>query len=172
MKIVLIVAVAVVALLVLVLVVGRMLPVRHVVSHEATYLEPPDSLFASLVRVDAFPSWRSGVRRVEVLHGVGGRRSYREVGKDGTLTFVVDEEIAPRRLVTRIADPSLPFGGRWIYELVPRGAGTTLRITEEGEVYNPLYRFVSRFVLGHDATITRFLKDLANRHDGPALPSS
>jgi uncharacterized protein YndB with AHSA1/START domain len=144
-----------------------MLPVQHQVSREATYAESPESIFASLVHVEAFPSWRSGIRRVETLPAVEGRRSYREVGKDGTLTYVIDEELPPRRLVSRIADRDLPFGGRWIYELTPSGAGTTLRVTEEGEVYNPLYRFVSRFVLGHDTTINQFLKDLATVYSRP-----
>ena len=68
-----------------------------------------------------------------------------------------------RRLVTRIADTGLPFGGQWTYELVPDGEGTRLTITEDGEVYNPLFRFVSRFVMGHTATIERYLDDVEKR---------
>jgi uncharacterized protein YndB with AHSA1/START domain len=169
MKLALAVVAVILALIALVLVVGWTLPVRHQVSREATYAAAPDSLFATLVRVAAFPTWRSGIRRIEVLPAVAGHRSFREVGKDGALTYVVDEEVPPRRLVTRIADQNLPFGGRWTYELAPSGAGTTLRITEDGEVYNPVYRFVSRFVLGHATTINQFLKDLGtvySRADG------
>ena len=33
-------------------------------------------------------------------------------------------------------------------------------ITENGEVYNPLFRFMSRFVFGHTATIDKYLEDL------------
>lgn len=40
------------------------------------------------------------------------------------------------------------------YRLVPDGAGTRVTITENGEVYNPLFRFVSRFLMGHTSTIT------------------
>jgi len=50
---------------------------------------------------------------------------------------------------------------RW--ELEPQGNGTRLTITEEGEVYNPIFRFVSRFIMGHTRTIDRYLGDLKNR---------
>ena len=168
MRVAIIVVAALVGLVAIVLLVGWSLPVRHQVAREATFAAPPDSLYAALTRVDAFPSWRSGLERIEPLPAVDGRRSYREVGKDGTLTYVVDEEVPTRRLVTRIADRALPFGGSWTYELTPAGAGTTLRITENGEVYDPVYRFVSRFVLGHDTTINRFLKDLGAKFPGSA----
>jgi len=71
--------------------------------------------------------------------------------------------------VTRIADPKLPFGGTWTYELSPAPERTSLRITEDGEVRNPVLRFVSRFVLGHTATIDRYLADLG-RHVGAMPP--
>ena len=33
------------------------------------------------------------------------------------MTFEVEEIISPRRLVTRIADKTLPFGGKWVIEM-------------------------------------------------------
>jgi hypothetical protein len=72
----------------------------------------------------------------------------------------VKEWNPPARLVTRIAARDLPFGGTWTYELTPAGTGTELRITENGEVYNPLFRFLSRFVFGHTATMRTYLAAL------------
>ena len=92
-----------------------------------------------------------------------GHRVFRETGGDGEILFEVDSVVPNKLLVTRIADPSLPFGGKWSYALTPSGDSTTLRITEDGEVYNPLFRFVSRFVFGHHATIDQYLRDLAKR---------
>ena len=57
----------------------------------------------------------------------------------------------PPERVTRIADESLPFGGSWTYRVVGNEKGCTLTIREDGEVYNPLFRFMSRFVFGHIA---------------------
>jgi len=36
-------------------------------------------------------------------------------------------------------------------------------ITEDGEVYNPFFRFMSRFVFGHAATLDEFVKNLDTR---------
>ncbi len=71
----------------------------------------------------------------------------------------------PELLRARIADPDLPFGGTWIYELKPEGAVTRLVITERGEVYNPIFRFVSRYIIGHTAAIDGFLAALQARFE-------
>lgn len=68
-----------------------------------------------------------------------------------------------KECAARRADPSLPFGGRWTYELRAAPAGTTLRITEDGEVYNPLFRFMWKFIFTHHRTIDVYLRDLAAR---------
>jgi hypothetical protein len=35
-----------------------------------------------------------------------------------------------------------------------------VRITEDGEVYNPIFRFMSRFVFGHTHTMDAYLRAL------------
>ena len=74
-----------------------------------------------------------------------------------------------RKLVTRIETKKLPFEGTWTYEFTPSHQETELTVTEDGEVYNPLFRFVSRFVIGHTATIDAYLKALRSklREDAP-----
>jgi len=98
-----------------------------------------------------------------VLPAVSGHAQFREIGKNGSILFEIDSVVPNQRLITRIADRSLPFGGKWTYELTPRGDSTNLRITEDGEVYNPVFRFVSRFVFGHTATIDEYLGDVGRR---------
>ena len=70
----------------------------------------------------------------------------------------------PSLLVARIADPKLPFGGTWTYRIAPAAGGSDLTITEDGEVYNVFFRFMSRFVFGHHATMDGFIKHLAGTH--------
>jgi uncharacterized protein YndB with AHSA1/START domain len=137
--------------------IGFSLPQDHVASRTATFNKPVADVWSTITDVDAFPRWRSGISRVEVL----GRQPlrWREHGSD-TLTFQVVESQPPSRLVTEIADTDLPFGGRWIYELKASGQATELTITEQGQVYNPVFRFISRFVMGHTATIDAYLRDL------------
>ena len=72
--------------------------------------------------------------------------------------------VPPRALVTRIADPKLPFGGTWTYEISSQAdGGSLLRITEDGEIYNPIFRFASRFVLGYSRTQEQYLQALGAR---------
>jgi len=81
------------------------------------------------------------------------------------------ERRPPERLVVRVADPDLPFGGRWTYTLAPDGEGTLLSIREDGVVRNPLFRLVSRYVLGHTATLDATLRAVRERLARPGAPS-
>jgi hypothetical protein len=84
--------------------------------------------------------------------------------KQSDIPTVVDISEPPHRLVTRIADETLPFGGSWEFLIEPDGANASrVTITEHGSVYNPVFRFVSRFIMGHTATLDGFLKTLAKR---------
>jgi hypothetical protein len=75
-------------------------------------------------------------------------------------TYTVQEQHAPQRLVTAIIRKDLPYGGTWTYDFKSMGPGTTLTITEDGEVYNPIFRFVSRFIVGHHQSIDAYLAAL------------
>ena len=150
-------------LVVIVLTIGYSLPVQHQASREATYAVSPDSVFAVITDFERLPTWRPSVKRVERVTSSGDTVQFREIGDDGAILYAVDEQRPPTRLVMRIADRSLPFGGKWTYELRPASGGTTLRITEDGEVYNPLFRFMSKFVFTHHRTIDTYLRDLGAR---------
>lgn len=152
-----------VILVVVVTIVGYALPQGHRATRERVFAAPPDTLYALITRTADYPAWRSGVTRVEALPDVDGRPSFRETSGGDAITFVFDQLVPGQRVVSRIADASLPFGGRWIHEIEPVDAGARLRITEEGEVYNPIFRFVSRFIMGHTSSIDRFLDDVARR---------
>ncbi len=148
------------ALILTIVVVGLLMPIKHRASREATYNRPAAEVFRVITTPADFPTWRTGVSKVDVLPASDGKASWREFGKDGTIRYAVERSVPDTTLVTRIADRSLPFGGTWTYTLMPKGDSTTLRIAEDGEVYNPIFRFVSRFVIGYTATIDRYLRDL------------
>jgi uncharacterized membrane protein len=148
-----------------VLLIGALLPQAHEASSSARFGSPPERVFAALVDVERYPEWRDDVTAVEVL----GRDPlrWRERSGGDTITFEVVERSPPARLRVRIADADLPFGGSWTYSLEPESGGTRLTIVEQGEVYNPVFRFVSRFVIGHTATIERVMSDIRKRLDRP-----
>lgn len=143
--------------------IGATLPKAHVTRRSAVYRQSPEVLFATITDFAAAPSWRSDLQRVELLGAPGGLPRFREHGRHDSIEMEVVEMAPPRRLVVRIADPNLPFGGRWVYELAPMEQGTRLAITEEGEIYNPIFRFVARFILGTHGTLEAYLRSLGRR---------
>jgi uncharacterized protein YndB with AHSA1/START domain len=163
MKILLIVGVVLVVIVVAVLVAGSLLPVRHVTSRSATFAVPPEAVWRAITEVEAFPAWRSDVTRVERLPDRAGRAVWVEEGSNGRITFATERSEPPRVLITRIADPRLPFGGDWTYEITPTSSGSTLTITEHGEIYNPVFRLMARVVFGYDGTLTAYLASLQKK---------
>jgi uncharacterized protein YndB with AHSA1/START domain len=137
--------------------VGAALPVEHAAVGSTVLTAPPERVWRLLTEVERFPEWRPGITAVQRVPGIGDLPAWREESSTGPLTLAVEEWDPPRRLVARISDEDLPFGGKWVYEVEPEGAGSRLTITEEGEVYSPLFRFMARFVFGHDATIRDYL---------------
>jgi len=149
------------ALVALIVSVGYALPVQHVASRSASFRQSPEEIFTVLTDVARFAEWRSDVTSAEVLSATPLR--WQEHGSNGDITYIVDASSRPARLVTRIDDRSLPFGGTWTYEVSAGTAGTLLTITENGEVYNPVFRVMSRFVFGHTATLDAYLAALQKR---------
>lgn len=158
------------ALVVLVAVIGYFLPQGHVASRQATYRAPAGDVFAAISDVARYGEWRKDVEHVEVLSA--DPRRWKEKGSNGEVTFEVQEARAPERLVVRISDPNLPFGGTWTYELRPVDGATRLVITERGEVYNPIFRFMSRFVFSQTSTIEGFLSALGTKLGEQVTPTA
>ena len=155
---------------VVIVIVGYLLPKAHVASVSARYAAAPEALWKSLVDARSFPQWRKDLARVETLPDENGQRGWREHGKNDAITYRVVESTPPRKLVARIADEKLPYGGTWTYELEPADSGTSLTITERGEVYNPIFRVVSRFMLGYTGTMTEVLRALGTKHGETVTP--
>ena len=171
MKWAFIVAGSLVAIVLLVTIVGATLPRDHTAAMSARIPAAPESVWAALTTPAEFPQWRSDVKRVELLPATSSGPSWREHGGNGAITYVVEAYERPRRLVARIADQGLPFGGSWEYRIEPDGAAASrVTIIERGAVYNPIFRFVSRFVMGHTKTIDSYLRALARRFGDDAAP--
>jgi uncharacterized protein YndB with AHSA1/START domain len=140
--------------------VGYALPVAHVATRDAVVNAAPLVVFARISDPAQYRQWRPDLDSVELL-GTDPLH-WREQSGGDTITYEAIERSAPRRFVTRIADKGLPFGGTWTWELEPEGAGTRVTITERGEVYNPIFRFMSRFVFSRTATMEKVLRQLQN----------
>lgn len=154
-------ALAVVVLIVVV--VGAMLPKAHTASRTARIALPPDALFALLADVDRYQSWRPDVKSLQRLPDRDGKPAWIEDVGGMKIPLHFERMDRPSRLVSRIDGSDLPFGGSWTYQIAPASGGSDLTITENGEVANVLFRFMSRFVFGHHATMDGFIKHLQAR---------
>lgn len=163
MKIALIVVLVLVVLIVVLVVVGLFLPRNHVASRSAVFDAPPERIWAALTDTAKAPEWRTGLKSVDALPPLDGKRRYREITGFGPITYVVEEERAPERLVGRIADEGLGYGGSWTWELAREGSRTRVTITERGFVTNPVFRVLARFVFGYGKTMDVYLRDLGRR---------
>ena len=151
------------AIVAIVVAIGAALPQNHTATRSATLSVPPDTVWALITGVDAYPSWRRDVKSVERLTSASGSLAWREVNGGDKLSFEATAVEPPAHFVARITDRGIPFGGSWDYRIEPEGGGTRITITEHGEVYNPVFRFVSKYLMGHTATIDKYLTDLSAR---------
>jgi hypothetical protein len=90
-----------------------------------------------------------------------GRELVRETTRNNeAIVYEILDRKPPVSLKRRIATPSLPYSGSWTFSIEPAGDATMVRITEDGEVYNPIFRFVSRFVFGQTRMLDAYLRAL------------
>ena len=157
---ILIVAGVLVGLGLLIYAVGAMLPRAHVARVEAFIPAPPAKVAALVRNVEEQPRWRKGVTAIEVIERRPDGLRYVERQRRDAILFDFAETEPDTRFTGTIADPKLPFGGSWTWELAPEAKGTRVRIEEDGEVRSPVFRFFARFVFGHEATMRAWLADL------------
>jgi hypothetical protein len=151
------------AVLVLVVaIVGALIPRAHTASRTARIALPPDALFAVLSDVDRYPSWRPDVTSLERRPDRDGKPAWIEDVGGMKIPLHFERLEPPSLLVARI-DGDLAFGGAWTYRIVPAPGGSDLTITENGEVYNVIFRFMARFVFGYHATLDAFIRHLEAR---------
>jgi uncharacterized protein YndB with AHSA1/START domain len=175
-----------IALLLGLLAAGAMLPVQHHVTVERTFHQTPEAVWQAITDHPNEPKWRADLESIRQLPDRDGHEVWEETHKDGQEIAIETIESQPpapgsgagaaatggsptsssAKLVRKIVDQTA-FGGTWTYQLTPsaNGASATLSITEDGEVYNPAFRFISRFIMGQDTTIKKYLGALGKKFE-------
>ena len=130
MKWILRATVFVIALIAAIALTGYFLPVNHEASRSADFNKPPETVHALISDVKNYSQW----------------------WPENEVNVEVVENVPPTRFVTRIVGESA-FGGTWTMEIMPTPNGSRLTITERGEIYNPIFRTLAKFVFGHAGTM-------------------
>jgi Polyketide cyclase / dehydrase and lipid transport len=138
--------------------IGALLPKSHSASRSALYSVPPERLFSL---IEGAQDWRPDVAKFESVLDPAGRHLVRETNREGeTISYELLQITPPTSLKRRIVSENLPYTGTWTILLQREGEATRVQITEDGEVYNPIFRFISHFLIGHHGTIDDYLRAL------------
>lgn len=152
------------ALVLVVLVVGLLLPEEHHASRTLVTKQQPQVVWDAINDHANEPSWRADVASVTSLGERNGKPVWQENYKDGNTVALMTTEFAPpTRMVRELTDLEGPFSGRWEIDISPTPNGSTVKVTEIGKVSNPIFRFVSKYVIGHTTFMERYLTGLAGK---------
>ena len=167
MKLLVVVVAGIIVVLVLlagiVALVGSRLPKEHVASRSIFLRRSPPEVYAVVRDFASAPKWRADVTQVDIETQPNGSIYFREVGSNDTVNYELVEDVPAQRMVTKIRDTDLGYSGQWTYTFAAENGGTRLTIREDGVVSNIFFRFMSRYVFGHTATIDSYLAALARR---------
>lgn len=170
------VLIALVAILIVVTTaIGWMTPVKHVAVARATIAKPPAEVWPLITDLEHWPDWNGGT--MQRLPDREGRPVWAYTDANGRIAsevVAVSMSNGEGRMVTRIVDQDLPFGGSWTWEIAPADGGGSSRvsITENGEIYNPFFRFMARFFLGYTSSMEGSLKNLAKKFGQEVTPET
>lgn len=169
MKIVVAILAVLVTLVAVVFVCGMLLPESHVASRSIHLDKPQDQVWLTVSDFEHYATWAPEVTGTKRLPDENGHPVWQLEGK-WAMPMALDEVETPRQLVTRIADPKLPFGGTWTWDLSPENGGTRVTVTERGVIRSAIFRVLSRFVFGYTATMDTYLNALAKHFGESAKP--
>lgn len=128
--------------------VGSRLPETHRATRSAIFHQTPEALWKTIVAPEKLPGWRNSIPLERV------------------------EAIPNEKLTMRVIGKGMPFGGTWVYEIAPEGSATRLRVTENGEIYNPIFRAMTRYIFGYTRSMEAFLKAVGRKFNEPAAIES
>jgi uncharacterized protein YndB with AHSA1/START domain len=158
------------ALTLLMAAVGFTLPRQHRATSSIRLQAPPDRVWDIVRDPGALQGVWPELEAARRLPDRDGKELWEQKAGGFDMRLIVEEAVAPTRLVTRIdAEADAPFGGTWTYELTPQAGGTLVRVTEDGWVGNPLFR-IAMHAMGLHRTLDGYLTALATRLGEDAAP--
>jgi uncharacterized protein YndB with AHSA1/START domain len=148
---------------ILAVIAGGRMPRDHIAAVRGTYAAAPAQVWALISDPAQAASWRTDVKRVDMLPTNDGRVAWKEMTGNGVITYAMVAQEPMVSQISRITDERLPFGGQWEFLLTPRGSGTELLITERGFVKPALMRLLARTVFSPTKSMETYHRSLALR---------
>ena len=155
-------AAVLVGLVLIVFAVGALLPRNHTAIASVELDSAAEEVWALISDIEGTAAWRPGVESVTRIDDRDGRAAYEEINEFGAIRYVVERQDPPHTLITRIIDND-DFGGTWTYRIEPASGGCRLAITEDGEIMNLMFRFLTYFVFGYEQTMQGYLQAVSEQ---------
>jgi uncharacterized protein YndB with AHSA1/START domain len=140
---------------------GMLLPVAHSVTRSAVVPATPGKVWALITDFAAEPAWNRALKESRRIDDRDGNQVWLTVDRrGGKMPLETVEAVPETKLVRKIADPKLPFGGKWTITLAREGTATRVTVTEDGEVYNPFFRVGAKLFMNPAASMAQYLAGL------------
>lgn len=147
-------------LIAVVYIIGSLLSIKHKATIERKLEMGVDEVWPLLTNFKGYTNWRKGIKELTM----DSTNRWTEKNSDGDKVCYQLEVIEKRRVfITRILNKNLAYGGFWEFNITPLENGCLVHITENGEVYNPIFRFMSKYIFGHEATLKNYMNDLETK---------
>lgn len=169
MRWVIIILVALIALVIAIFAAGAVLPRKHTASMMTRIAQPQQVVWQTVINHADDPKWRPQLANIQQVADRNGHAVWLETYTDGMKLELEDAAVdAPKLLVREVRDTGNMFSGKWTIDITANGDNAcTVTITENGEVPNPFFRFMSRFVFGHTKSMEQYLTALASKFGEP-----
>jgi polyketide cyclase/dehydrase/lipid transport protein len=170
MRIVIGIVVGLIVIVAIVFVAGLILPREHRATSRIALHQPPQEVWPVVRDLGSLVGTWPELKSAQRLPDQGGKEIWEQNAGGFPLKLIIDESAPPARLVTRIdAAPDATFGGVWTYQISPAAAGSTVTVTEEGYVNNPLFRTMMK-VMGVHKTADGYLTALGRKFGETVKP--
>jgi uncharacterized protein YndB with AHSA1/START domain len=143
---------------------GYFLPAKHTASRSVELKATPETVFNTVADIKNALSWRTSLQEIKMLPASDGMESWTEVQKGGdTISFRMKSKTPPSRIEIEVINDS-NFGGVWVGTFEPTASGgTRVTFTENGEIYNPLFRTMAKLFFDMGATLEQYLGELSRK---------
>ncbi len=163
MQILLILAGILIGLVLIVTIAGLFFPEKHTGLITREFKQSPEEIWALITDRSNELSWRTDLKNMDRLPDRNGDEVWKEKTHRGqTLITVTTEQVPNEKLVRKLVDHKW-YGGTWIVELTKTAKGAKVLFTENGEIYNPLIRFMFNVVFSRTPTIVEYANQLSSR---------
>jgi hypothetical protein len=151
----------VIVLFVIVYTIGLLMPEKHVGKRTVEFNQSAEVVWELITNHANETLWRKDLKNIERLPDRNENEVWKETSEDDQeMILETIESVSNTKLVRKIVDNQF-FGGTWIIEITKTETGCRVLFTENGEIYNPIFRFMFNLFVSETATIDQYIKMIA-----------